>query len=424
MKGGALPRTPPGAAPPAPPSRAWAEAQLCLVWSLLPQARLVGGAVRDRLAGLPHTDHDLATPDPPDTVIAKLAARGIKTVPTGLAHGTVTAIVDGVAFEITTLRRDVRTDGRRADTEWTDDWREDAARRDFTINAMSLDRTGTLHDHFAGAEDLAAGRVRFVGDAARRIEEDHLRILRFFRFHARFARGAPDADADAAIRPRAHLVRTLSAERVWTELKRLLAGPNAAAAIDLMASLGVLAHIIPEGADPARLHAAQSAGIPSDPVLRAALLLDGPAAAFAERLRLSNDEAERLAALRAPPAPTQAATEDELRRLLADTSPDILAGRTWFTPAPDELRARIAAIDPPRFPLAGRDAVALGAKPGPNVGDALRQVRAWWLARGARDDRDACLSELRGLLDQGAALDPLGASRESVLRTTPPDPPR
>ncbi len=379
------------------------DASLGRLWDALPQARLVGGAVRDRVAGLPVTDHDLATPSPPEEVIRRLQASGIRTVPTGLAHGTVTAIVDHRPFEITTLRRDVRTDGRHAETAWTDDWQEDAARRDFTINAMSLDRAGRLHDFFNGAADLAGGRVRFVGDAAPRIEEDHLRILRFFRFQARFGRGVPDPEAARAIEAGAPLIARLSAERVWSELKRILATTASAPTIRLMAELGVLRVAVPEGADPDRLAAADRAGAPPDPILRLAALLTGDPAAFAARLRLSTEEAARLGALTNAPLPDPALDDDALRRMLADTPPDILAGRTWLTqtdadPDWDRLRARITQTEPPLFPLAGRDVLALGQPAGKRVGEALRAVRAWWLARGARDGRDACLAELARLL--------------------------
>ncbi len=376
-----------------------------MLWNALPSARLVGGAVRDRLAGLPVADHDLATPDPPHEVAQRLAAAGIRTVPTGLAHGTLTAIVGGRPFEVTTLRRDVSTDGRHAETEWTSDWREDAGRRDFTINAMSIDREGALHDYFGGRDDLAAGRVRFVGDAATRIEEDHLRILRFFRFDSRFRAGDPDPEAARAIRARAHLIARLSAERVWSELKRLLSAARQAAAVHLMADLGVLPVIIPEGADPARLDDAEAIGAPADPVLRTAFLLTGDAGRLAARLRLSSGEAVHLAALAVPPAPDPSLDDDALRRLLADIPHAILEGSTWLAqpgrapdPSWDALRRRIASIPVPVFPLAGRDVRARGVPAGRPVGDLLRTVRAWWLARGARDGRDACIAELDRLL--------------------------
>ena len=194
----------------------------------------MGGCVRDTLVGRAVADIDLATPDPPDDVIRALAEAGLRSVPTGLKHGTVTAISDHRGFEVTTLRRDVATDGRHADVVWTDDWRIDAARRDFTINAMSMAADGTVSDFFDGRADLSAGHVRFVGDASARIAEDYLRILRFFRFQARYGRQAPAADTLAALRDGAGGLAILSPERVWSEFKRILfgAGPGCLAAAD------------------------------------------------------------------------------------------------------------------------------------------------------------------------------------------------
>ena len=191
----------------------------------LPEARVVGGAVRDALAGRAVTDIDLATPRTPEQVTEALQAAAIRAVPTGIEHGTVTAVVDGRGFEVTTLRRDVETDGRHAVVAFTDDWRADAARRDFTINAMSMTRTGEVFDYFGGISDLHAGVVRFVGDPAIRIAEDYLRILRFFRFFARYGRGAADTAALAAIRGGVPGLARLSVERVWSELARILRRP-------------------------------------------------------------------------------------------------------------------------------------------------------------------------------------------------------
>ncbi|HJS85477.1 MAG TPA: CCA tRNA nucleotidyltransferase, partial [Acetobacteraceae bacterium] len=219
----------------------------------LPEARVVGGAVRDSLLGLPVADIDLATPASPDQVIAALTRAGVRTIPTGLGHGTVTALVDGRGYEITTLRRDVATDGRHAVVAFTDDWRTDAARRDFTLNALSMDRHGAVFDYFGGIADLRAGRIRFVGDPARRIAEDYLRILRFFRFHARYARAPPDGAAIRAIQAGLPGLARLSPERVWSELKRILEAPDPRAALALMARLSVLAATLPEGADLPRL---------------------------------------------------------------------------------------------------------------------------------------------------------------------------
>lgn len=203
------------------------------------ETRFVGGCVRDALLGLPVSDIDLATRLRPEAAMERLKAAGIRAVPTGLAHGTVTAIVAGAPIEVTTLRRDVSTDGRRATVAFTDDWREDAARRDFTINALSADpASGEVFDYFGGEADLAARRVRFIGDPLTRIAEDHLRILRFFRFHARFGAGEPDADSLAACVARANDLMALSRERIADELSKLLALPDPAATAALMEARG------------------------------------------------------------------------------------------------------------------------------------------------------------------------------------------
>ena len=201
-----------------------ADPALATVWRVLPGARLVGGVVRDLIAGAAIADLDLATPDPPETVVRRLADAAIRSIATGLSHGTVTALAGTRPIEITSLRRDEQTDGRHAIVAWTDDWREDAQRRDFTINAMSLAPDGALFDYFDGLKDLRAGRVRFVGDAGARIAEDALRILRFFRFDARYRSGMPDAPAIKAIAASLPALERLSAERVWSELRRILVG--------------------------------------------------------------------------------------------------------------------------------------------------------------------------------------------------------
>jgi poly(A) polymerase len=378
-----------------------ADPALAPVLAALPHARVVGGAVRDALAGRPVADVDLATPDPPEESMRLLSAAGLRVVPTGLAHGTVTAVSAHRPFEITTLRRDVSTDGRHAQVAWSDDWREDAARRDFTINAMSLDRDGGLHDFFDGAGDLRDGRVRFVGTASVRIAEDYLRVLRFFRFFARYGRGAPDAEAVAAIEAAVSGLSVLSAERVWSELKRILAAPDPVEAVSLMARLGVLAAVVPEGFSVAGLAALVARGGPDDPVLRMAALLHGDALTFARRLKLSLVEQARLVALRAGPLP--GGDDGALRRLLAEEDAAVLTGRVWLSTMPAEesarVRGRLAALPRPVFPLEGRDALALGASPGPAVGEALRRVRAWWMAGGCVADAEACRSQLRHLIN-------------------------
>lgn len=372
------------------------------LWAILPTARLVGGCVRDLLAGLVVNDLDMATPSPPEMVQAALQAQGIKVVPTGLAHGTVTAVIDRKPYEITTLRRDDRTDGRHAVVSWTQDWREDAARRDFTINAMSLDRSGEIHDFFGGRDDLAAHRVRFVGDPARRIAEDALRIFRFFRFDARFGTTRPDRGALDAIIASSSLVDALSAERVASELLRILAGPRAVHAVTSMADAGVLVRRLPA----AHLHMDRFRRLldcdpPADGTLRLGALCDAPD--LGRILRLSGAQDARLTALRLSNGLMPGADDDDLRRACARTDLEALLDRTWLAQAdelarPDagwsDLRARLVALPRPVFPLSGRDAVKAGATPGPGVGQALRKVEAWWLEAGCRPDRAACLRQL------------------------------
>jgi poly(A) polymerase/tRNA nucleotidyltransferase (CCA-adding enzyme) len=361
----------------------------------LPGARLVGGCVRDALLGRPVNDIDLATPLPPDEVIRALQQARIRVIPTGILHGTVTALIAGIGYEITTLRRDVETDGRHAVVAFSDDWREDAARRDFTINAFSLTPDGEVHDYFHGLDDLAAGHVRFVGDPATRIAEDRLRVLRFFRFQARYGRTPPAAAALAAMTAAAPSLPLLSAERIWSELQRILAAPNPCDAIDLMNDLGVLQAVLPEGANPSRLRRLVEAGAPADPMLRFAALLDGDAGCAAERLRLSNEQSETLLALRLPGIPTEG---KPLGPWLADIAKPVLTGRLWLAGASRPFIEQVAAHPVPRFPLEGRDVVALGIAPGPTVGAALRAVRAWWCEGGALADREACLQRLETIL--------------------------
>jgi poly(A) polymerase/tRNA nucleotidyltransferase (CCA-adding enzyme) len=386
----------PAARIPPPP---WLTAgPVARVLAALPGARAVGGAVRDTLAGRPVHDVDLATPLPPDQAAARLAAAGLRVVPTGVAHGTITAIADRTAIEVTTLRRDVATDGRHAVVAFDADWREDAARRDFTINAMSLDAEGGLYDWFDGRADLAAGRVRFVGDPATRIAEDRLRALRYFRFLARHGAGQPDTAAVAAIAASAGELGALSAERVAAELLRILEAPDPGAALRLMETTGVRATILPEGAEHAALARLLAAEAPPDPWLRLAALLPAGTdiAALRDRLRLSHADAERLALLRAGPAPLPAMDDAALARLLAEVPAAILVGRAWLAQpagadvAWDGLRARLAVLPVPVFPLRAAD---LDLPPGPRLGRALAAMRAVWLDQGCVADRAALAAE-------------------------------
>jgi poly(A) polymerase len=361
------------------------------VWDALPEARVVGGAVRDALAGRPVADIDLATPWAPDRVMAALKQAGLKAVPTGLAHGTVTAVADGRGFEVTTLRRDVETDGRHAVVAFTEDWRLDASRRDFTINAMSMARDGSVFDYFNGTADLRAGRVRFVGAPAARIAEDYLRVLRFFRFHARYARVLPDADTLDALRGGIPGLARLSVERVWMELRRILAAPEPDEAVGLMRELGVWGAVLPEAGVPFRLER-----LPADPVLRLAAALTGDPLAVAIRLKLSNDDRDRLVRLLA--TPSAGGSDANLRRLLADHSREDLIDRTWLDGSAD-VRTRLAGMERPVFPLEGRHVVAMGVPAGPRVGALLRDVRQWWMDSGCCAGPAACLAKLAQLAD-------------------------
>ena len=370
----------------------------------LPEARVVGGAVRDTLLGRRVGDIDLATKWRPEAVTAALEAAGLRALPTGLSHGTVSALAQGKTFEVTTLRADVATDGRHAEVAFTTSWLADASRRDFTLNALSLSREGRVFDYFGGIADLIGGRVRFVGPAALRLAEDRLRTLRFFRFSAVYARTEPDAATLAALAGAATDLGRLSAERVWSELKRLLAAPEPRPALALMRRLGVLEAILPEAGGLDAIERLAALGAPPDPLLRLAALVRGDVEKLAERLKLSGAEAERLAVLRQGPVPAAEADEAALRRLLADEPAEILVARSLLAgvggAAGGRLRARLATLPRPVFPLGGRDALALGMAPGPAVGAALAAVRAWWLAGGCAADAEACRAEL---LRRGAA---------------------
>lgn len=373
-------------------------------------ARLVGGCVRDALLGRIVTDVDIATPEKPERVIELLTAKGIKAVPTGIEHGTVTAVVRGRPFEVTTLRRDVSTDGRRATVAFTDDWVEDAARRDFTMNALSADPDGTVHDPFDGIADLKAGRVRFVGEAGARIREDVLRILRFFRFHAHYGKGDPDAAGLAACRDLAPLLPNLSAERIATELLKLLAAEDAASTVKLMRHVGILAPIVPELQDVERLRGLQRLSEPEarDRVLRLAALLPddaGTAAAVAERLHLSNADRARLVALAGAAAPLwpargAQAVRKALHRLGAGTVRDLAllalarGDEALGRPALEAARSWQAIA----LPVKGQDALDLGVSPGPRVGELIGAVEQWWEDGDYRADRAACLARLTSLV--------------------------
>ncbi len=385
------------------------------VLAALPGSRAVGGAVRDFLAGRDIHDVDVAVPMPPDSVMRLLRAAGLKVFETGLQHGTVTAVLEREPVEVTSLRRDVATDGRHAEVEWIGDWREDAARRDFTINAMSMGLDGMLHDYFGGEADLLAGRVRFVGAASERLAEDFLRALRFFRFWARYGRGAPDDDAMAAIRDAVPGLARLSVERVWMEIKRLLQAPDPTDALRLMDQTGVLGAVLPEAMplDTTALARLIARAAPADVVLRLAALLPAKAehVSLGQRLKLSGAEVLRLAhvmdqSAMIPPgaAAGQVLIWQALSRLGAPPDAHL---PLWLADARDGLdrSAERAALGgpPPVFPLQGRDALALGLRPGPNLGRLLGVVEAWWLRETSTTaTREECLEKLRECANRNA----------------------
>lgn len=349
-------------------------------------ARYVGGVVRDTLLGIAPKDVDMATLLLPQATLERLAAAGIRAVPTGLAHGTVTAVLEGGPVEITTLRRDVETDGRHATVAFSTEWREDAARRDFTINALYADPvTGEVFDWFGGLDDLNARRVRFIGDAETRIREDYLRILRYFRFQARFGSIPADAQAEAAVQALSAGLKGLSRERIAGELLNLLGLPAPSATLARMAELGVLAQVLPE-ADPAPLGSLEAVeareGVAPDPLRRLAAILPADPAAVDQigaRLRLSSAQRKRLAAAaRRSGAETEADARALAYRLGLDEARDrlLLAGRTL---------APVTDWDVPRFPLKGGDVVARGVGAGPQVAATLRKVEDGWVAAGFDD---------------------------------------
>jgi poly(A) polymerase len=393
-------------------------------------ARFVGGCVRDALLRRPIADIDLATPALPEAVVAALDKARIKAVPTGIEHGTITAVFDAPKsprhFEITTLRRDVETYGRRARVAFDADWAEDAARRDFTINAIYLDPDGTVHDPVGGLADLAAHRVRFVGEPAQRIAEDVLRVLRYYRFEARFGTGAGDPPARAACHAAVALLPKLSAERVAQELFRLLAVPDPLPALRMMAEDGVLAAIVPEATRLDRLPRLLGLEPTPDPLRRLAALIevdaDG-AVALAERLRLSNEQRDRLAGLAMPwpldPKADLRAQRLALYRLAAKRYCDLallLAAEGMLAePRLGELLALAASWKPLRFPLKGRDITALGIPPGKRVGELLAVVRQWWEEGDFTADRTACLNRLKEIAASSQGQ-PAGPGNEAIAK--------
>jgi poly(A) polymerase len=347
--------------------------------------RYVGGAVRDDLLSLAVNDVDLATRLLPAEVTERLGKATIKAVPTGIDHGTITAVVAGEPVEVTTLRKDVSTDGRRAVVAFTEDWKEDAARRDFTINALSADPvSGEIFDYFGGLDDLLDRRVRFIGDPLQRIAEDHLRILRFFRFHARFGTGEPDPEALAACTERANDLMALSRERIADELLKLLGLPDPSTTVGIMVAREILVPVLPEIAaerlvDLTQLIAAEGeAGVAADALRRiVALLPRQPELAdeIGARLRLSNAARKRLACAADPEIrePVQAlayrvgTTCAVDRLLLADRPSDAAAILNWVAP---------------RLPITGGALIKRGLTAGPLVAATMRRIEEDWIEAG------------------------------------------
>ncbi|MGF6158401.1 poly(A) polymerase [Ensifer sp. KUDG1] len=389
------------------------------------EVRVVGGAVRNSLMGLPAGDIDMATTWRPDEVAERAKAAGIKVVPTGIDHGTVTLVIDGMPYEVTTLRRDVATDGRRAEVAFGTDWKADAERRDFTINALYANDRGEVFDDVGGLADIETRTLRFIGDASERVAEDYLRILRFFRFFAHYGRGRPDADGlRACARARSKLA-TLSAERVWAETKKLLSADDPGRALLWMRQAGVLTEILPEtekwGIDaiPELVAAERAFGWKPAPLLRLSAIVppdEERLEAMAERLRVSKAEAayfNRWAKAPAVPATTVDTAFDRLLyrhgvegivvrlRLALSTARRKSEGDPAFLSETASLRrllARAEAFKRPSFPLNGGDVLKAGVPAGPRVGEILGELENLWIERNFNLDRANLVARLEAMV--------------------------
>lgn len=372
------------------------------------EARVVGGAVRNALLGAPIAEIDVATTATPETVVQRVTKAGFKAVPTGIDHGTITVVIDSHPFEVTTLREDVETYGRHAKVAFGRDWKADAERRDFTMNALSASRDGRVHDYVGGLDDIPARRVRFIGDPAKRIAEDYLRILRFFRFHAAYGRGSPDAEGVAAcIAGRDGLVQ-LSRERVRMELMKLLAAPGAVPVLAAMLDAGLLVSVIAGVPNVAHVEHVvtieQTCGVAADPVRRLAALAvlvaeDGER--LWQKLRLTNVEHERLASMADGWWRVAALLSDERdgRALLYHLGAEHFVDRVligWArsgATADDSAWRALADLPrrwtPPVFPLKAADFMARGVEKGPGLGAALATAERAWIAAGFPADKAA-----------------------------------
>lgn len=385
------------------------------VMSALGEGRFVGGAVRNALLGVPVIDIDIAVPMPPAETMTRLKAKGIKVIETGIDHGTVTAIAGTHAFEITSLRRDVETDGRHAVVAFTDDWAEDAARRDFTLNALYATATGEIFDYATGVEDLIAGKVRFMGDARARIAEDTLRVLRLFRFHAWYGKGEIDAEGLRAAAEAKDKLKTLSAERVQKELLRLLEAGNPSPVLRMMAATGILSALLPGALQLSRLERLAEIDADNlftrDGVLRlAALLPDGDAAhAAADALKLSNADRIRLEQALGGAGLTAGLSAKDARLLLyrlgvARFRDKVLlawAGAPKTANAlPWRMMLRMAETwERPRFALTGLDVMQAGIAEGPDVGRVLAKVEDWWAGGDFTAGEAALREKLQSVID-------------------------
>jgi poly(A) polymerase len=372
------------------------------------EARFVGGCVRDAVMERPIGEVDLATTALPEQVTAILNAAQIRVEPTGIEHGTVTAIVEGTGIEITTLREDIETDGRHAKVTFTKDWAKDAQRRDFTMNALSRDASGKIHDTLGGWQDARDGRVIFAGSPSERIKEDYLRVLRFFRFQATHGRTLPDEAALKACHAAAGHLKDLSRERVWAELKKMLRAPYPYHAWKMMSDAGVGQKILPEaqGARLEKLERAEKvfAGFACDPVLRLAALVHGEpteSETLQTQLALSNKEAKNLSLFLDFSLEDIEPFSAKKTQILAYRHGLEMAGKFMLLSAVldaqfdwESVASVLQKWEPKTFPLKGDDVVASGVAPGPQVGDFLREVEAWWIDQDFMPDRDACLKKL------------------------------
>ena len=348
------------------------------------EARVAGGAVRNALLGETVTEVDLAATLSPEQVTAACEKAGMSVHPTGIEHGTVTVVADRHPYEVTTLRHDVETFGRHATVKFTSDWEADALRRDFTINALYCDAAGQVYDFTDGYRDILRKRVIFVGSAAKRIEEDYLRILRFFRFHARYGEGAPDEAGLAACVSHRSGLDNLSAERVRQEMFKLMVAKGAVPTLQRMAECGILSHLLPYTEE---WHVLSR--LPADPLLRLAVLAQDPVA-MKDRWRLSNHEGKRLEAITSLIAPSPALRPQEQRVILYQIGAEAWRDLVHIAWARSESAMDDAAWkgllelperwDIPVLPVSGRDLLAAGMAPGPEMGAALRKLEDWWVA--------------------------------------------